>query len=172
MGIERYLKYIDKTNEWAGKIAAYLVLYIMLTLTYEVIARYIFNAPTIWVYELNAYAFCFYTALAGGYVMLHNAHVNVEIIYEKFSPKRKALINVLTSVCFFSVIIILIWKSGYAAWESWEAREESFSLLASPIYPSKMIVPIGGFLFLLQGIAKLIRDIIMLTRGDGTAPSA
>lgn len=166
MEIERFLKYIDKTNEWAGRIAAYSVLYIMLTLTYEVFARYIFNAPTIWVYEINAYAFCFYTSLAGGYVMLYNAHVNVEIFYEKFSPRRKRLVNVLTSVCFFSVIITLIWKSGFAAWESWEAREESFSLLASPIYPSKMIIPIGATLFLLQGTAKLIRDIILLVKGE------
>lgn len=166
MGIERYLMVIDKTNEWAGRLAAYLVIYIMLTLTYEVVARYVFNAPTIWVYEINAYAFCFYTALAGGYVMLYSAHVNVEIFYERFSPRKKSLVNILTSVCFFSVIITLIWKSGYAAWESWDAKEESFSLLASPIYPSKMIIPIGATLFLLQGIAKLIRDIIMLTKGD------
>lgn len=169
MGIERYLKVIDKINDWSGRIAAYAVLYIMATLAYEVVARYVFNAPTIWVYEINAYVFCFYTALAGGYVMLQNAHVNVEILYEKFSPRKKSLINVLTSVCFFSVIITLIWKSGFAAWESWEAKEESFSLLASPIYPSKMIIPVGAFLFLLQGIAKLIRDIITLIQGDDSA---
>ncbi|MDA8142239.1 MAG: TRAP transporter small permease, partial [Desulfobacteraceae bacterium] len=106
--------------------------------------RYIFNAPTIWVYELNAYVFCFYVAFAGGYVALFNAHINVEIIYDKFKPKNKRLINVLTSVCFFTVMLTLIWKSGYAAWESWEAKEESFSLLASPIYPSKIVIPIGA----------------------------
>jgi TRAP-type mannitol/chloroaromatic compound transport system permease small subunit len=110
--------------------------------------------------------FCFYTALAGGYVMLFNAHVNVEILYEKFSPQKKRLINVITSVCFFSVIITLLWKSGYAAWESWEAKEESFSLLASPIYPSKIIIPIGAFLFLLQGTAKFIRDLILLFKKE------
>ena len=171
MGIERFLKYIDKTNLWAGRIASYLALYIMFALVYEVIARYIFNSPTIWVYELNAYAFCFYCALSGGFVMLNNAHINVEILYEKFSPRRKLLIDVVTSVCFFSVIGILLWKSGLTAWESWEAKEESFSLLSSPIYPSKIIIPIGAALFLLQGTAKFIRDVIKLVKGDTPSES-
>ena len=59
--------------------------FMMLTMSYEVFARYLFNRPTIWVLEVNQYILCFYVALTGGYCMLHDVHVNVEIIYEKFS---------------------------------------------------------------------------------------
>jgi TRAP-type mannitol/chloroaromatic compound transport system permease small subunit len=57
------------------------------------------------------------------------------------------------------------------AMESWEFREESFSLLASPIYPAKTVVPIGTALFLLQGTAKFIRDLTMLITGKALSNS-
>lgn len=172
MQIERFLKYIDKTNEWTGRIVAYLVLYMMFTLVYEVVARYVFNAPTLWALELNQYALCIYVALSGGYVALYGQHVNVEIFYEKFSPKRKALIDILTSVCVYMVLLTLLWKSGYIAWETWESKETSYSLLAAPLFPAKVAIPIGALLFLLQITAKLIRDIIFLTTGKSLADDA
>lgn len=171
MGIERFLKVIDNMSEWSGRIASYAVLYIMLTLAYEVVARYVFNAPTIWVYEINEYVFCLYVAFSGAFVMLHDSHTNVDILYQKFSPKLKLLINIFAGLCFYSVIGVLLWKSAFMAWESWEFREESFSLLASPIYPAKMVVPIGTVLFLLQGTAKFIRDVTKLITGNVPANS-
>jgi len=166
MQIQRILKYIDLVNEWTGRIVSYAILFMMFTFCYEVFARYVFNSPTIWVLEINQYVMCAYIALTGGYVMSHNAHVNVEIFYEKFSPKRKALVNIVTSVCFYAVVLILLWKSGIMAWESWTSNEESFSIVPFPLFPAKVTIPIGAFLILLQGTAKLIREVIFLAGGD------
>jgi TRAP-type mannitol/chloroaromatic compound transport system permease small subunit len=172
MQIENFLKYIDKLNEWVGRIVSYAVLFMVFTLTYEVFFRYVLNLPTIWVLEINQYVLCAYVALSGGYIMLHNSHVNVEILYEKFSPRTKALVNVLTSVFFFTVVIALLWKSSTMALEAWETSEESYSMLAAPLFPAKVTVPIGAFLMLLQGVAKLIRDIGTLVRGTVPSPHA
>ena len=166
MQIENFLKLIDKTNEWTGRIVSYLAIFMMLSLTYEVVVRYLFNMPTIWVLEINQYALCIYVALAGGFTAINNGHVNVEILYEKFSPRRKAIVNIATSICFFAVLLVLIWKSGAVAWEAWETKETSFSLLAAPLYPAKAAIPIGAFLFLLQQMTNLIRDIAFLVRKD------
>jgi TRAP-type mannitol/chloroaromatic compound transport system permease small subunit len=172
MQIENFLKYIDKLNEWVGRIVSYAVLFMVFTLVYEVFFRYVLNLPTIWVLEINQYVLCAYVALSGGYIMLYNSHVNVEILYEKFSPRTKALVNVLTSVFFFTVVIALLWKSSIMALEAWETSEESYSMLAAPLFPAKVTVPIGAFLMLLQGVAKLIRDIGTLVRGTTPSPHA
>ncbi|MBI5062824.1 MAG: TRAP transporter small permease subunit [Desulfatitalea sp.] len=172
MQIENFLKYIDKLNEWVGRIVSYAVLFMVFTLCYEVFFRYLLNLPTIWVLEINQYVLCAYVALSGGYVMLYGSHVNVEILSEKFNPRTKALVSVITSVCFFTVVIALLWKSGVMALEAWETSEESYSMLAAPLFPAKVTVPIGAFLLLLQGIAKLIRDIRTLVQGPAPAPRA
>jgi TRAP-type mannitol/chloroaromatic compound transport system permease small subunit len=172
MQIEKFLKYIDKLNEWVGRIVSYAVLFMVFTLCYEVFFRYVLNLPTIWVLEINQYVLCAYVALTGGYVLLYNSHVNVEILYERFSPKTKALVNVITSVFFFAVVITLLWKGGIMALEAWEISEESYSMLAAPLFPAKVTVPIGAFLMLLQGTAKLIRDIRTLVQGPAPSPHA
>jgi TRAP-type mannitol/chloroaromatic compound transport system permease small subunit len=172
MQIEPLLKFIDKINEWAGRIVSYAVLYMVFTFCYEVVMRYVVNSPTIWVLEINQYVLCGYVALTGGYTMLHNSHVNVEIVYDKFSPRRKAWVSIMTSFCFFAVTITLLWKSGIMALDAWEVSETSYSLLAAPLFPAKVCIPIGAFLLLLQGIAKLIRDILFLAKGAKPAPHA
>ncbi len=166
MGLERILKVIDNISEWCGRIASYVVIFILLTLAWEVLLRYVFNSPTIWVYEINSYVFCLYVAFSGAFTLLHNSHTNVDILYGKFHPKLKLYIDILSSIFLFIVIGVLLWKSSFMAWESWEFREESYSLLAAPIYPSKIVVPIGAAIFLLQGMAKFIRDVKTLVAGD------
>lgn len=163
--LEQSLKWIDTINEWMGRIVSYAVLIMTFSVTFEVIARYFFNRPTIWSMEINQYLLCAYIALAGGYTLLHGAHVNVEIFYSRFTPKRQAIIDLFTSVFFFLVIGVLIWKSGGAAWETFEYNEHSDSLLGAPLFPSKVVIPIGGVLFLLQGLAKLVRDFLIVFNG-------
>jgi TRAP-type mannitol/chloroaromatic compound transport system permease small subunit len=122
--------------------------------------------------EINQYMLCWYTALAGGYILLNKSHVNVDIIFQFLKPKTQALLNVLTSAFFFSFIGILIWKSGAMAWETLEYWEKSESLLAFPLFPVKAAVPVGAGLLFLQGIAKLIRDIRTLSTGIEEAKTA
>ena len=148
-------------NKWAGRIISYTVLIMMTSVTYEVVARYFFNQPTIWSMEINQYLLCAYIALAGGYTALHGAHVNVEILYERFSAKKRAVVDLITSAFFFILIAVLIWKSGMAAYETFIYNETSDSLLSFPLFPSKVTIPLGGVLILLQVTANLIRNLLV-----------
>lgn len=163
--IEPILSVIDTINDYVGRIVSYFVLFMMVTIVFEVIARYFFDAPTIWVMEINQYLLCGYIALAGGYTFLYGAHVNVDIVYQRFGVRIRAFLDILTSVFFFMFIIVLIWKGWEIAYEAWKYSEHSESLLAAPLFPSKIVIPLGGFLILLQGIAKLLRDIDRLITG-------
>jgi TRAP-type mannitol/chloroaromatic compound transport system permease small subunit len=157
---------IDKINLFVGNIVKFLLLYMAFTLLYEVIARYIFDSPTIWVLDLAKLALGFMGILGGGYTLLLGSHVKVDVIYGARSVKTRAIMDLCTSVLFFIFVVILLWQSALMASASFAIREHSTTVLAPALYPLKMTIPVGVALVLLQGIAKVLRDIIALITGE------
>jgi TRAP-type mannitol/chloroaromatic compound transport system permease small subunit len=161
----RVIRAIDWVNEQTGRLVSFLAAFMMFIVVYEVVARYIFNRPTIWAMEVNQYLLCGYTALAGGYALLYGSHVNVDILQQRFGVRTRAFLDILTSFLFFGFIFVLIWKTGAMAWEAWVYDEHSVSLLAVPLFPVKVVIPLGGLLILFQGLAKFIKDLKILVTG-------
>jgi TRAP-type mannitol/chloroaromatic compound transport system permease small subunit len=96
--------------------------------------------------------------LGGGYTLLEKGHVAVDILVTSIPPRRRAILDLVTSFFFFFGFVILLWYGWDVAWTSWKAREAMPTVWAPPYYPIKMLVPIGAFLMLIQGVAKLIQD--------------
>ena len=166
MGKESYfVRAIDNINEWVGKITSYLVLFLIVVILYEIFTRYFLNRPTIWVHEISAFIFGVSIMLGGGYTLLYRAHVNMDIIYSRFSQRGKAILNLVTSILFFSFALVLIWMGGEFALNSLKALETSSTTWDPPIYPIKLTIPIGGVLLLLQGLSKFIRDLSIAIKG-------
>ena len=165
--IDGYLKMIDAVNDRVGKWVSFLGLFMMVIVVIEVVSRYIFNSPTIWATEMNEMLLCAYAALAGGYALLHEAHVSVEIFQERMRRRTQAVLNLLTHLIGFVFLAILIWTSWENAMEAWEYSERSESLFAPPLFPVKVAIPIGGVLFFLQLIAWYIREIrVLMGKGE------
>ena len=131
----------------------------------EVIRRYLLNSPTVWANELTQMLFGAYIVLAGGYIMAQEGHVNVDILYSRLSRKAQAILDIITSVLFFLFSLMMVYYGSSLAWESLSTFEHSQSAWNPPIYPVKLTIPLGASLLLLQGIAKLIRDILYLING-------
>ena len=155
----RFLNWIDTINEWIGRIFCSTLIFIMVFAVYEVIRRYFFSNPTTWVWEINSQLLCFMGALAGGYALLHNAHVSVDIVASRLKPKSKAVLNIITSPLFFLFSGCLIWYGGKEAIRAYVVDQHVISTFASPLWPIKFIIVLGGVLIFLQGVAKLVRDI-------------
>ena len=153
------MKVIDSINEWVGRILSYFLLVMLLTIVYEVVARYFFNAPTLWVMEYNEYFLCGYSFLAGGYTLLNKAHVNVDILYSRFNYRTKAAIDCFTWILFFVFVGVVALLGGEFAYEAFLGKETSGTVLDTLIFPVKAIIPIGAALLFLQGVVKLIKDI-------------
>jgi TRAP-type mannitol/chloroaromatic compound transport system permease small subunit len=171
---KRGAEIIDGINDTIGSMVAFLAIPMMLAVVYEVIARYIFNSPTIWSMEINQHLLCAYTALAGGYALLHKAHVSVDILYERFPLNIRVFVNFITSIMGFIFLYILFVKSLDIAIEAWKYKEQSDSLFAPYLFPVKVTIPIGALLFAFQLLAKLIRDIeelIIFFKKDAGASS-
>lgn len=168
--LERVLSVIDQINEWTGRIVAYLALFMMVTIVGEVVARYVFNSPTIWVIEVNQYMLCGYVALGGGFALLYKSHVSVDIIHERLGLRTRAIVDAVTAFFFFIFIFVLIWKSWGMAWEALHYWERAETLLGPPLFPAKVAITLGGILIFLQGLAKFIRDIRTFITGVDQSP--
>ena len=156
---------IDKLNEWVGKILSFGVLFMFIMVLVEVIRRYFFNSPTVWGNELTQMIFGVYVVLCGGYILSFGGHVNVDILYSRFSIRGKAIADIITFFLFLGFCSMLLIYGSSLAWESLSTFEHSESAWNPPIYPVKLMIPLGAFLLLLQGIVKLIRDISALISG-------
>lgn len=160
------LHLIDEINDWVGKILSYGVLFMFAMVMIEVIRRYLFNSPTVWGNELTQLIFGVYVVLCGGYVLRWGGHVNVDIWYGRFSAKGKAIIDIITFSLFLMFCGMMLAYGGSLAWESLRTFEHSQSAWNPPLYPVKLMIPTGAFLLLLQGFAKLVRDIVTVAAGQ------
>lgn len=161
----RATDWIEAINVRAGEFAAYWAVISVFVYYYEVIARFVFNSPTNWVHESMFLMYGMQYMLAGAYAYREDQHVRVDVIYTKFSPRGKAVADIITSVFFFIFIGVLFWTSWRFAADSINNDEHSFTEWGVQYWPIKLMMPIGAGLLFLQGVAKLIKDIAFLSRG-------
>ena len=157
-------KSVDNISKFSGKAVAWLIPLLILELVYDTAARYIFNAPTAWSYDISYMLYG--SAFMGGasYPLLLDEHVRIEIIYEKFSPKARAIIDAAGYLLFFfpSMLSFLYFGTLFTL-NSWELHETSgVSMWSPPIYPFKAIIPITAFLLILQGGVQFTRCLISI----------
>jgi|SaaInl7_200m_RNA_FD_contig_123_15291_length_2224_multi_5_in_2_out_0_2 TRAP-type mannitol/chloroaromatic compound transport system permease small subunit len=155
-------KSIDKINDKVGEYLSFFLFGFFILLLLEVFLRYVFNSPTVWANELSQMLFGAYAILTGGHIMRIGGHVNVDIVYSRLSTKKKAVLDIITSVLFFLFSGMLLVLGSEMAWDSLSRLEHSESAWNPPIYPIRLMIPLAAILLILQGIAKLIRDITLL----------
>lgn len=158
-----FCRRIDSCNEWTGKIVCWLIIPLTFIVVYDVILRYVFNRPTVWAWDINIQLLGALVILGGGYVLLHNGHIGVDVLVVRLSPRKRAMVDLVTSLFFFFGVGVLLWKASLDAWSSLQIRELYTSFFQPPIYPLKIVVVIGVLLLLLQGIAKFMRDLSAVT---------
>jgi len=142
---------------------SYVVLILFALLFGDVIMRYVQERPISWSSDASSLLFGVYAILGAGYVLARREHVNVDLFYANFSPKRKAAVDIVTSVLFFLFIGILLKESFFVALESTARMEVSYETMWRPwIWPSKCMIVVAALLLFLQGVVKLIADIMIL----------
>ena len=163
--LRKIIKLVDSTNDTLGRVCSFTVLILAAILCSEVILRSIFNAPTIWAHESTQYFYGVLILIGGAYALVHGAHVRVEILHERWSKRGQAIADIISSFLFF-ILIIVAFKIGLdLAIKSVTRLEASGTVWNPPVYPLKITVVIGTMLMLMQGIAKLIKDIVTVVTG-------
>ncbi len=157
--VETFCRAIDRINGWVGRWASLVFIPLTVIVTIEVIARRFFNSPTIWAWDVNIQLSAALVVLGGGYLLVENGHVIVDVIVNKFPKRARAIVDIVTSTLFFLGVGTVWWIAVGEAQKSVATNEHYTSLLEPPLGPIRIVVAIGFFLLLIQGLVKLLRDI-------------
>ena len=162
------IRCIDTISEWSGRIFAWMIIPLVFGLTYEVIARYAFNAPTVWAFDTAYMLYGSHFMLGAGYCLLRKGHIRTDIFYDKWPARRQGWVDALSYLLlFFPGMIFFFLASWDSALHSVMIRELSdASPWRPPVYPFKMVVPIAGLLLMIQGVSEFLKSMYAALRGQ------
>jgi TRAP-type mannitol/chloroaromatic compound transport system permease small subunit len=162
-----FVKKIDIFSEWCGRIFSWFIVAIILLSVFEVFTRRILGKPTIWTHEILSYLFCGSILLTMAYTLRYKQHVSVDLIYARFTPKTKAILDIITFVIFLGFFsIVFLWEGIRFAGTSWAMLERTPSAFNFYVFPAKTLLPIGVFLLFVQGLSDFIKNIVFVAKGE------
>jgi TRAP-type mannitol/chloroaromatic compound transport system permease small subunit len=163
----RLLRAIDQLSYWSGKAFAWLIVALTLVVSVEVFKRYILNAPTAWIFDLNNMLYGSLFMMCGAYTLALSGHVRADFVYARLSPRPQAALDLALYLLFFIPGILALIYAGYGyALESWVIGEHStVTAEGPPIYHFKSVIPIAGALVMVQGVAEIARCVLCLRTG-------
>jgi len=166
--LRKILKGIDYISEHAGSWAKWFAWLLVLVGAYDTIMRHFFNAPTLWAYDTLCMAGGALYVLGWSYDYLHDSHIRVDLLYRSLSPRKKALLDVIcTLFLFFPLMGALMITSISWAVRAWRINETMISTFwYPPASPYRTVFALGIVFLTLQGIAKFIRDLYFVIRGE------
>jgi TRAP-type mannitol/chloroaromatic compound transport system permease small subunit len=166
--VQKLIYLIDQLSKTVGHAFAWCIVILTIAICYEVGVRYIINDPTSWAFDLSylMYGAVFY--MAGAYALSRGSHVRADMFYRKWQPRTQAAVELtLYLLFFFPGILALVVAGGAYGMESLRLREVSVNSPAGvPIWPLKMMIPVGGALIALQGVAEVLRCVLCLRTGE------
>lgn len=158
---------IDAFSDRTGRLFALTQIFLMAIVTYEVCARYFFNAPTIWVFESSAMANGASFMLACGYALYKGAHVRTDILWNNFSERRKGVIDLVSYlVLFFPIMVFFMWVGIEGTLHSYNTGERSQeSMWRAIMWPFRGAIPLAALLFMVQGVSESLKCVYQIRFG-------
>ncbi len=160
------LRSIDSISEWSGRTIKWLCVAVVLVMCYEVTLRYVFGAPTIWVFIVSRVLGCTIVVLGAAYTLLHNKHVRVDILYSRLSPRAKAIVDVICAIVFFFPLmyVLILTSADYMLFSLSTGQIIKWTPWYPPFAPLRAVILLGFCMLALQGMAQFIRDLNLAIR--------
>ena len=157
----RFVRMIDKFSDTTGTWVAWLNVPLVLAVSYEVIARYIFNAPTIWSFDVTYMLYGTVFMLGSAFALHKGAHIRTDFFYDKWTPRTKGWVDSVSYIAlFFPALIVFFVVSANEAWYAFSISETSEQTPWRPIlWPYKMVIPLAVLLLLIQGVSETIQSV-------------
>lgn len=156
------LDLIDRLNGLIGRFVSYAIWIGMAIVVYEVVMRYVFSSPSVWVQGYTQRVFGSYFILIGAFTLIQRGHVRVDLLLTERSPRRLALMDMLN----YALLLVWMLALSLEAWlffqDAWRFNERDESALGHPLWPVKLALMIGVVLMALQGLAEFIRAFLRL----------
>ena len=169
MNMQQLLHTADNISTWVGKAFAWLIVALMLMVVVEVFKRYALNAPTAWIFDASNMMYGTLFMMGGAYTLSQDGHVRGDFFYGSAQPRTQAWLDLVLYILFFIPgVIALTWAGWTYAADSWAIREHTFNADPLPLYPFKSIIPLAGFVVLMQGLSEILRCVVCIRTGEWT----
>lgn len=164
--MQSFLLAVDRFSTWIGKACAWSVVLLTMLISWEVFSRYVLNRPHAWVLDAQIMLYGLLFMMAGAYTLSKNGHVRGDVLYGFLRPRTQAIVDLTLYILFFLPgVVALTWAGWTYANESLAIREQTFNADPIPVYPFKFVIPVSGFVLLLQGFVEIIRCIQCIQTG-------
>lgn len=164
------VRFVDRLNSYVGYVVAISLLGLIGLVCYEVFLRYVLRAPTTWGNEMISFIFAGYIMLGGGYTLLNRDHVSMDILYSRWSPRTRAIVDTLTAAFMILFCWVMFDQTAIMAKEALETGQRASSDWSPYLFPVMVSLPIGAGLLLLQALAQFVRDLYMAVTGEPLLP--
>lgn len=168
----RFIQFADGLSAWFGKAFAWLIILMSFGVGYEVLVRYVFNAPTPWSLDVSFIMYGSLFMMGGAYTLSRGGHVRGDFLYRTWTPRTQAKVDLVLYFLFFfpgiTALILAGWK--YSA-RSWSYTEVSVNSPAGiPVFQFKTVIVAAGILLFIQGLAQVCRCILCIREGRWREP--
>lgn len=161
------IRLLDGISLWSGRAVACLLVPMVLGLVYEVVARYLFNAPTVWAYDLTFMLYGTFFMLGSAYALQRKTHIRTDTFYGNWSPRVQGAVDAVCYAILFPALLVFLW----AGW-SFFARSfgQGERIVTSPwmpiVYPFKLVMPLATLLLLLQSVSEFLKSLWAARSGE------
>jgi TRAP-type mannitol/chloroaromatic compound transport system permease small subunit len=160
-GLIKLVNSVDKFTDTTGTWISWLAIPLVAAVSYEVFSRYLFNAPTIWSFDITFMLYGALFMLGSAYALHKGAHIRTDFFFERWSIRTKGIIDSIAYIVFFfpslTVFLFVSWNEG---WYSFTINETSEQTPWRPVlWPFKMVVPAACLLLLIQGVSETIKSV-------------
>jgi TRAP-type mannitol/chloroaromatic compound transport system permease small subunit len=145
-------------NRVIGRFAMYLIFVMLAVLLYSSVSK-TFSTPAIWTLEVAQFLMVAYFLLGGGYSMQLDAHVRMDLLYSRWSPRTSATMDAITIGFLIFYLVFLLYGGVSSTLYALEYGETSYSAWSPRMAPIKIVMTIGVALMLLQAIAIFFKDL-------------
>ena len=162
--LEKVSAMIDGFSRKEGEWSALLILPLTVVVIYEVIMRYVFDAPTVWGFEATTFIYGIHFMLGLAYCDVEDGHVKVDIFTSRMSHNSQAFLVILTNLVIFLPVFtgVTIWAWKYAITSTMQLELNSTSW-APPVWPIKLIMAVAFTFLLMQGVSTVIKAVNTIT---------
>ncbi len=154
-----FVKAVDALNYRVGRFAMYLFFVLAAILLYATASRVIAGVPVNWAIEMCQFVLSAYYLLGGAYAMQLEGHVRMDLVYTRWTPRRRASVDAVTIIFVVFYLVVLfaggISSTNYAI----QYKQQNYSAWAPLLWPIKTVMTIGVFLMLLQALSSFFKDI-------------
>lgn len=152
---------IDGLTHWTGYLFALIVIPLVFANVAEVFMRYVLDSPTVWALDTTVMSYGSLFMLGSAYALLKGAHVRTDMLWEKFSDRKKGIIDSIAFIVFFLPSMAVLFYISFGEFQyAIEIDEKSTATTWQPIlWPFRAVVPLAALLLFLQGISELLKSL-------------